>query len=146
MEKYIKGAMNVVKETELAKIVIESFYDVIKPFTEKFLKLDLMQLAELYNDEVDNLILKEEQQKNLKYVGGEFKIYYMDDDYFGTSISLYFQDRNKQWVKTSAKSKPQKMAYLKQEAIITLKNERTVAFEIEPPKKEPVENVDIKAE
>ena len=114
---------------------IELLDELVKSLPEDT-KLSLEELADSYSKELDTLILKQEKENNYQYVGGELKIYYINAKYFGIYISLYFQDENKQWKKTSIKSNPQKAKYMRKDAFEELIAKRTIVFEVEPPKKE----------
>lgn len=138
MDKFLEQGVKALGETSIGQSIMGLLDDIFGSFKERFLEMTLPELADMYSEEIDKIILEKEAQFNYKYVGGEFRITYMDDDYFRTSMSLYFQDASKQWIKTSSKSKLQSMKYLKQEAVARLRAEKTVAFEIEPPKKKTV--------
>lgn len=124
--------------TELFNIVdrgLELFDELIKSLPQNA-KLSLEELADSYSKKLDTLILKQEKENNYQYIGGELKIYYIDIKYFGIYVSLYFQDENKQWKKTSIKSNPQKAKYIRKDAFEELISKRTIVFEVEPPKNE----------
>lgn len=138
MDKFLEQGVKALGETSIGQSIMGLLDDIFGSFKERFLEMTLPELADMYSEEIDKIILEKEEQFNYKYIGGEFRITYMDDEYFRTSMSLYFQDASKQWIKTSSKSKLQSMKYLKQEAIARLRSEKTVAFEIEPPKKKTI--------
>ena len=96
-------------------------------------KMGLEELAQVYSEPLDNLILKE-MKNGLKYVGGSFDVKYLKDTVFETSYELYFQNEKNEWIKKEAKSKPQPIEYLKVEAAKELKEKKKVSFEIDPPK------------
>lgn len=111
---------------------IELLDELVKSFPEDT-KISLEELADSYSKKLDTLILKQEKEKNYQYIGGELKIYYIDAKYFGVDISLYFQDENKQWKKTSIKSNPQKSKYIQKEAFDELCAKKAISFEVNPP-------------
>jgi len=119
----------------MATEAVEGFLNlVLKPN----MKID--ELAKLYSDKIDNIILAEQSNK-LKYVGGTLNINYLNAGAFDMSYELFFQDENKEWVKKEAKSKPQKIEYLAKEAQAELAKEKKISFEIDPPKdKKPTKN------
>ena len=94
--------------------------------------MDLEELAQVYSEPLDNLIMQE-INNGLKYAGGSFNVKCLNDTAFETSYELYFQDKKKEWIKKEAKSKPQSMEYLKTDAIKELKEKQTVSFEIDAP-------------
>lgn len=98
----------------------------------KFPNMELEQLAELYSESLDDLIIRE-RKLNHNYVGGEFIIKYLNDKLFLTSYEMYFQDENKEWLKKSGESKPQELINLTEKAIKILKTDKKVIFEINPP-------------
>lgn len=132
-EKLLAEKIKPITDTEIGKSLSEIFDEVTTVLKTTFLQMTLDELADCYSKKIDKLILIQEKYNDLKYIGGEFKVYYLQDKYFGTSFSLYFQDRDKQWKKTYAKSNPQNMKYLKPEAIQALISKKTVVFEIEHP-------------
>ncbi|MDQ0202853.1 hypothetical protein [Pectinatus haikarae] len=109
------------------KIFFQLILDNDSPFK-------LKELADVYSKNADKLILRQENTDNYQYIGGEFKIYYLDEKKFGISISLYFQDKNKQWQKASAKSEDQPARKLERSALAELKEKGTVVFNIDRPK------------
>lgn len=101
--------------------------------------MELDELAKIYSAKLDGII-RDEQAKALKYVGGNFKISYADEKFFNLSFELYFQDENDEWVKKAAKSKPQKVEYLTGKAFAELRAQKEIVYEIdepEPPEVEP---------
>lgn len=133
LEKLLNEKIKPITDTEIGKSLSEIFDEVTTAFKTTFLQMTLDELADCYTKKIDKLILIQEKYNDLKYIGGEFKVYSLQDGYFGTSFALYFQDRNKEWKKTSAKSNPQSMKYLKPEAEQELLSKKEVNFEIEHP-------------
>lgn len=124
----VNGAAKAV-ETAIGGVV--SVFDVIlKP------NMELTEIAKIYGTRLDEMILSEEK-KGLTYVGGSFNIIYVNVAAFETSYELYFQDKKKDWVKKEAKSKPQKMSFLKPDAQTELLKAKKVSFEIDPPSPPP---------
>ena len=119
--------------------------DVIDTFLSVVIGTDmeLDELAKIYSAKLDGII-RDEQSKGLKYVGGTFKISYVDEKTFNLAFELYFQDENDEWIKKASKSKPQKSEYLNEKAFAELRAQKEIVYEIdepEPPKvesKEPV--------
>lgn len=120
----MNGASKVV---ETAVSGITSVFDVIlKP------NMDLVELAKIYNTRLDEIILTEEKNGS-SYAGGSFHIIYINEAAFETSYELYFQDKSKEWLKKEAKSKPQKISFLKETARNELRQAKKVSFEIDAP-------------
>ncbi|MBR3722498.1 MAG: hypothetical protein IKN12_06990 [Selenomonadaceae bacterium] len=106
---------------------IASIFDVIlKP------NMTIEELAGVYSDKLDEIILKE-KANNLQYVGGSLNVNCVNAAQFEVAYELYFQDKNKEWIKKEAKSKPQNLSYLKPESAAELRQKKKVTFEIEPP-------------
>ncbi len=127
------------KDNESINNAVESFLSVIiNP------DMGIEELAKLYSSKLDEIILKE-MSTNLSYVGGTFNIAYLSEKSFELSFELFFQDADKEWVKKESKSKPQPMNYLTEEASKELLNEKTISFEVEPPKvKKTIEKESVK--
>ena len=107
--------------------VVDTFLSVIiSP------NMELDELAKIYSEKLDGII-RGEQAKGLKYVGGTFKISYAEENFFNLSFDLYFQDKNDDWVKKDAKSKPQKAEYLNDKAFAELRAQKEIVYEIDEP-------------
>jgi len=120
--------------SEFGKKVMAILDEIIRAFRGKVSQMDLKELADLYSKRIDKLILQKEKEEDLKYIGGEMKISYLDEDYFNMFVALYFRDWDKQWKEVSTKSQPQSAKYLKLTAREELRERKTVTFTIEPPK------------
>ena len=115
--------------------------DVVDTFLSVVIgtNMELDELAKVYSTKLDGII-RDEQAKGLKYVGGTFKISYANGKFFNLSFELYFQDANDEWVKKASKSKPQNIEYLTDKALAELRAQKEILYEIdepEPPKVEP---------
>ena len=111
--------------------------DAVDAFLSVIIKQDMEidELAKLYSPKLDEIIRKEMANK-LSYVGGTFKIDYLNEKSFELSFELFFQDGEKNWVKKESKSKPQPIEYLSKTAVDELNKEKNISFEIDPPKPE----------
>ena len=98
--------------------------------------MELDEFSEIYTKPLDKIILSEEEKNELKFIGGEFKIFYIDDRSFGCSYSLYFQNDKEAWQKMSAKSDSMDNYYLSENALQELVEKRTIVYAIEPPTEE----------
>ncbi len=112
--------------TILGEFAKELFSEMLKK------EMTLEELSYIYSDKLDQFIMQEEDKKN-KYVGGEFKIYYINEKSFGVSFELYFQGSNKEWIKRDAKSQPMDIIVLNKEAVSILEKEKAVCFEVNAP-------------
>lgn len=105
--------------------VVDTFLSVI---ISKDMELD--ELADVYSKKLDGII-RDQQTKGLSYVGGTFKISYYSENFFYLSFELYFQDKKGEWVKKSAKSKPQNTKYLNEKALFELRGKKKIVYEID---------------
>lgn len=105
--------------------VVDTFLSVI---ISKDMELD--ELADVYSKKLDGII-RGQQTKGLSYGGGTFKISYYSEKYFYLSFELYFQDKKGEWVKKSAKSKPQNTEYLNEKALSELRGKKKIVYEID---------------
>ena len=121
----------------VATAAVETVFNGIASIFDVILKpnMELEEIAKVYGKRLDELIIAEEKN-SLTYVGGSFHISYVNEAAFETSYELYFQNKAKEWVKKEAKSKPQKMSFLKEIARSELQNTKKVSFEIDAPKEQ----------
>lgn len=108
--------------------------DVIDTFLSVIIQpdMDLDELAKIYSEKLDGII-RDEQKKGLDYVGGNFKISYVNEKFFDLSFELYFQDEKDEWFKKHSKSKPQKIEYLNEKAVAELRAQKEIVYEIDEP-------------
>lgn len=97
-------------------------------------EMSLDEIAKVYNDELDKMIIAEVNSTGKTYVGGAFYIRYIDDTSFGMSVEMYFQNEKKEWSKKANESKPQSVKFLNLEARNELREKQEVKYEIDPPK------------
>ena len=116
---------------EIANAVTETFNRALCP------KMDLDEIKNIYTRPLDKIIIRHEKETNNKFISGEFKISYLDDNHYEVAYDLYFQNINEKWIKMSSKSKPiNSEKKLKPEAIEELKKEKCVIYEINQPAKD----------
>ena len=96
-------------------------------------KMSLEDLQRVYTKYIDKIILKEEYDDDVKYVGGEFNLNYIDDDHYDCDYKLFFMDKAKKISELSTKSKPFDAYYLDAKTRDELKEEKTIKFEIPEP-------------
>lgn len=93
----------------------------------------LEKFASLYNKSIDDYILKKENEFDQKFISGSLKLYYINKQFFGLVILLYFQDKNKEFIKTEYKKEGLNVLRLNQKAFTELKEKQTIQFEINKP-------------
>ena len=123
------------KENEKDEIFdpIEMIRKVIDKILNVAFKSDIRDLADIYSKDIDNIILKSEKDKFLKYVGGEFIVTYVTDTIFSIKIALYYKNKDDKWVEESYITS-RDMKLLKEEAVSELKENKKIIYEIEYPK------------
>lgn len=112
---------------------IEMIRKVIDKIINVAFKSNIKDLAEIYSKDIDNIILKSEMDKSLKYVGGEFIVTYVTDTIFSIKIALYYKNKDDKWVEESYVTS-RDMKLLKEEAVIELKENKKIIYDIEYPK------------
>ena len=99
-------------------------------------KYELDEIKKLYSEEVDKHIIDQLKLFSNKFVGGNFKITYIDEGHYEVSYDLYFKEENndEECLKKTYKSKLLDLQkYLKPEAITELREKKTIVYEITPP-------------
>ncbi len=113
---------------EIANAVTESLNRTLRP------KMDLDEIKNIYTNPLDKIIIHHEKESNNKFISGEFKVSYLDENHYEVSYDLYFQNINEKWIKMSSKSNPIESARkLKPEAIAELRDKKTIIYEINQP-------------
>lgn len=125
--------MNKEKENDEFFDPIEMIRKVIDKILNVAFRSDIRDLAEIYSKDIDNIILKSEKDKLLKYVGGEFIVTYVTDTIFSIKIALYYKNKDDKWVEESYVTS-RDMKLLKEEAVNELKQNKKIIYEIEYPK------------
>lgn len=93
----------------------------------------LEEITTAYSDEMDQMILKIEQEHALFFRGGIFDFHYVNEKFFKITIDLFFQDQEQKWKKQSAKQSLS-IKQLIPEAAEELRTKGKVSFDIDPPK------------
>ena len=110
------------------------FNEVSKQFNRLELSTSLEELLNTYGAALDKIILREEQDKNSSYIGGELKIVRLDDKYYECGYSLYFEDTSESVYTLEAKTKPLEMKFLTEDFQQSLCKYSELKFEIDEPK------------
>ncbi|MGP1407997.1 hypothetical protein [Selenomonas sp.] len=118
-----------------AKKTIDSIYDFFSKIKDFQRELDIDEAASFYTQGVDDVILVEQKNKNILYVGGQLKLQYIDENIFLLKLDLYFQDAEEKWVQRSTQT-TKALKYLTPQAVQELREKREIAFEIDPPKEQ----------
>lgn len=115
------------------KKAIDSIYDFFSKIKNFHRELDIEGAASFYTQGIDNVILAEQKNKNILYVGGQLKLQYIDENIFLLKLDLYFQDAEEKWVQRSTQT-TKALKYLTPQAVQELREKREISFEIDPPK------------
>lgn len=129
--------VNVSKEIlDLLNTDIKDLPNVLSQKLDKLLitKMDLDEIKNIYTTPLDKIIIRHEKETNNKFISGEFKVLYLDENHYEVAYDLYFQNENEKWIKMSSKSNPiSSERRLKPEAIEELKREKCITYEINSP-------------
>lgn len=113
----------------------EDFGSIIdKMFNKLTLKVSLDEIVKKYSETVDEFILETEKENDLNFVGGKFKMKFLEED-IGVIIECYFQNREKQWIKKHSENK-MNIDIVDGLSLQRLKKENEFEFNIEKPKKD----------
>lgn len=84
-------------------------------------------------ESMDKALIDELKNTKLEYIGGELKLYYIDERYFGIVIFLYFKNEEQKFIKRKYENKYNNKHHLTEEDFNKLKEKQTIMFELEPP-------------
>lgn len=124
------------KEDPQAKFLENFVRDMevfFKRLADKALRMDLDELAGVYEKKIDALILQKERDGLLTYVGGEFTIAYVSETEFSLKLELYFQNERAEWIKLEPQSIMRNTKYLKEWAVAELREKKSVVYDIPHP-------------
>lgn len=110
----------------LEKILLE-VKNIIKP------TMSIEEIKLVYTDKLDQIILEVEKSSGKTYVGGEFKISYVDKENYTCEYSLYFQDESKKVSVAQARSENLKLADLDSDTAKQIADEKEIKFDIDSP-------------
>ena len=120
--------------------IIEMLENIFRTMESKWnrlgLSVSLPELTEDYTEVVENIIIKEEEEKKSEYVGGEFKISCPDDEHYECSYSLYFRNPDNTFYVLEAHSDKLDTKYLTEDFRDELQKEKKIKFDIDPPSEE----------
>lgn len=108
----------------------DDLFRMIDKMVDWTARMDLDELADIYDNQLQRLIRRKEKNEALNYVGGEFVITYVTESVFSLRFTLYFQDQDKQWKKMDAKTS-RSMRYLKDRAVKELIEKKQIVYEVE---------------
>lgn len=117
---------------ELGELVLQGmakFFSLLKASPPQ----SLGEITAAYSDEMDQMILKIEQEHALFYRGGTFEFQYVNEKSCNITIALFFQDQEQKWKKQSAKQSLS-IKQLIPEAAEELRTKGKLSFDIAPPK------------
>lgn len=116
------------------------FSEVEKKIDSLGLTMSFDQLLNIYGDNLDKIIIHEEQNKKCSFIGGELKIFRVDEKNYECAYSLYFEDAGESVHAVESKSKPLEMKFLTEDFQQRLNKEGTLKFEIDEPSAEARKN------
>lgn len=112
----------------------EVLMNMINELIEEFRPtMTLEDLQRVYTKTIDEVIFKEEDKSNTKYVGGEFNLDYVSEKSYTVGYRLFFQNEQKKIFEIEAKSREISIAKLSGKVREQLKNEKNIKFEIPEP-------------
>lgn len=114
------------------EVLMEMINELIEEFRPT---MTLEDLQRVYTKTVDAVILKEEDNSNSRYVGGEFNLDYVGEKSYTVGYKLFFQNEQKKIFALEAKSRELNIAKLSDKVREQLKAEKNIKFEIPEPSK-----------
>lgn len=127
----INEMKNIMEGCEISFQIIE---EIIKSFLKStILKVSFDDVLDLYSETIDKLIVETINKEKLKYVGGNIKINYHQDN-IEFIIECYFQDEKGTWVKKAGNNNLSVNRF-KTQSIEELIRVKHMKFDIEEPKR-----------
>ena len=112
----------------------EVLMNMINELIEEFRPtMTLEDLQRVYTKTVDEVIFKEEDKSNSRYVGGEFNLDYVSEKGYTVSYKLFFQNEQKKIFELEAKSRELSISKLSAKVREQLAAEKNIKFEIPEP-------------
>lgn len=119
---------------EIINSVETTFKSIVQNLKQKgYEPRTLEDFANVYIEPTDKLLINELKNTKLEYIGGDFKLYYIDESYFGIVISWYFKNEQQKFSKKRYEYKYNNKRNLTEEAFNRLREEKAIIFELEPP-------------
>ncbi|MBQ9497970.1 MAG: hypothetical protein IJR52_10430 [Selenomonadaceae bacterium] len=115
------------------KIILDIFQEVGKYLNRVGFYVSIEELQSRYDDALKKIILKEEREKNCRYISGVFKISALDERNYKCSYALYFEDADENFHVLEAQTAPLDLNCLTEDFRDELKREDVLAFEIDAP-------------
>ena len=122
----------------IAKLIGGVLADFRQKFDQIGLKVGLDEIQENYATMLDMLILREEEEKNCDYLGGEFRIAIVDENTYDCAYTFYFEDSPENFHELSAKTPALPLDGLKEDLRAELQTEQVICFELGEPSEESV--------
>lgn len=112
----------------------EVLMNVINELIEEFRPtMTIEDLQRVYTKTVDDVILKEEDKSNSKYVGGEFNLDCVSEKSYTVGYRLFFRNEQKKIFELEAKSRELDISKLSQKVREQLRADKNIKFEIPEP-------------
>lgn len=112
----------------------EVLMDMINELIEEFRPtMTLEDLQRVYTKKLDEVIFKEEEKSNTRYVGGEFNLDYVSEKGYTVAYKLFFQNEQKKIFELEAKSRELSISKLSAKVREQLAAEKNIKFEIPEP-------------
>ena len=126
-----KDSINVGEAIATGKEVL---MNVINELIEEFRPtMTLEDLQRVYMKTVDDVILREEDKSNSKYVGGEFNLDCVSEKSYTVGYRLFFRNEQKKISELEAKSRELDISKLSQKVREQLRADKNIKFEIPEP-------------
>ena len=113
--------------SKILEKVLSEVKRIIKP------TMGLEEIKIIYTDKLDQIILEVEKDSGKTYVGGEFKISYVDKENYTCEYDLYFQDEQKKVSVAQAKSENLNFVDLAPDIAKQIADKKELKFNIDPP-------------
>lgn len=112
------------------EVLITMINELIEEFRPT---MSLEDLQRVYMKTIDEVIFKEEDKSNSRYIGGEFNLDYVSEKGYTVGYRLFFQNEQKKIFELGAKSREISISKLSATVREQLKAEKNIKFEIPEP-------------
>ncbi|MBO6177918.1 MAG: hypothetical protein J6O04_01925 [Selenomonadaceae bacterium] len=131
IEKKINNANNI---SQGLSEIIQGVIDFIGGLFNKTVNpVTLDEFVGKFSAKSDEIVL-EEIQKGNKFLGGRFFVTLQDERHFQCSFEMFFETKDKEYIKLEGEKKNIQLRYIVENDILDLKQQKSIAFEIEEPK------------
>ncbi len=124
------------KAANIARRVGDKLQDFRKELKQVGLSVSLEELQENYAPMLDMLILREEETRNCRYIGGEFRIALSDEIHYDCAYDFYFEDEDGSFHELSAQTEPLPLDGITDDFRKELEDEKVLCFELGEPSEE----------